>query len=232
MVKNTIISASKANSLYWLGRYEERVYITLHLLRKCHDKMIDGELEDYLPIWRNLDTTGAYQTIEEFTLGIMYDDSNSSTVMTAQTKAMDNAILLREDILSETLSYLEMSLALLKECKKKQEKNVICLQPVIDWSLAFWGSAQQRLQNHKALYIMSIGRNVENLDMQLRFDYSYERVALAYDSLKRYCKQMPNIVDEDIEGELNNLIIKERFNLNDMEYKNKLLKLINQLVKV
>lgn len=232
MVKNTIISAVKANSLFWLGRYEERVYITLHLLRKCHDKMIDGELEDYWPIWQKLDTTGAYQTIEEFTFGIMYDDTNPSTVMTAQTKAMDNAILLREDILSETLSYLEMSLALLKECRKKQEKNVICLQPVIDWSLAFWGSAQQRLQNHKALYIMSIGRNVENMDMLLRFDYSYERVALAYDSLKRYCKQMPNIIDEDIEGELNSLIIEERFNLNDVEYKNKLLELINQLVKV
>ena len=170
--------------------------------------------------------------IEEFTFGIMYDDTNPSTVMAAQTKAMDNAILLREDILSETLSYLEMSLALLKECRKKQEKNVICLQPVIDWSLAFWGSAQQRLQNHKALYIMSIGRNVENMDMLLRFDYSYERVALAYDSLKRYCKQMPNIIDEDIEGELNSLIIEERFNLNDVEYKNKLLELINQLVKV
>lgn len=232
MVKNTIISAVKANSLFWLGRYEERVYITLHLLRKCHDKMIDGELEDYWPIWQKLDTTGAYQTIEEFTLGIMYDDTNPSTVMAAQTKAMDNAILLREDILSETLSYLEMSLALLKESRKKQEKNVICLQPVIDWSLAFWGSAQQRLQNHKALYIMSIGRNVENMDMLLRFDYSYERVALAYDSLKRYCKQMPNIIDEDIEGELNSLIIEERFNLNDVEYKNKLLELINQLVKV
>lgn len=232
MVKNTIISAVKANSLFWLGRYEERVYITLHLLRKCHDKMIDGELEDYWPISQKLDTTGAYQTIEEFTFGIMYDDTNPSTVMAAQTKAMDNAILLREDILSETLSYLEMSLALLKECRKKQEKNVICLQPVIDWSLAFWGSAQQRLQNHKALYIMSIGRNVENMDMLLRFDYSYERVALAYDSLKRYCKQMPNIIDEDIEGELNSLIIEERFNLNDVEYKNKLLELINQLVKV
>lgn len=232
MVKNTIISAVKANSLFWLGRYEERVYITLHLLRKCHDKMIDGELEDYWPIWQKLDTTGAYQTIEEFTFGIMYDDTNPSTVMAAQTKAMDNAILLREDILSETLSYLEMSLALLKESRKKQEKNVICLQPVIDWSLAFWGSAQQRLQNHKALYIMSIGRNVENMDMLLRFDYSYERVALAYDSLKRYCKQMPNIIDEDIEGELNSLIIEERFNLNDVEYKNKLLELINQLVKV
>ena len=232
MVKNTIISAVKANSLFWLGRYEERVYITLHLLRKCHDKMIDGELEDYWPIWQKLDTTGAYQTIEEFTFGIMYDDTNPSTVMAAQTKAMDNAILLREDILSETLSYLEMSLALLKECRKKQEKNVICLQPVIDWSLAFWGSAQQRLQNHKALYIMSIGRNVENMDMLLRFDYPYERVALAYDSLKRYIRQISTIVDDHIEGQLNSLIIEERFNLNDVEYKNKLLELINQLVKV
>ena len=47
MTQNNLISATKANSLYWLGRYEERVYITLHLLRKCYDKMIDGELEEY-----------------------------------------------------------------------------------------------------------------------------------------------------------------------------------------
>ena len=58
MVKNTIISAVKANSLFWLGRYEERVYITLHLLRKCHDKMIDGELEEYALFWTRLDANG------------------------------------------------------------------------------------------------------------------------------------------------------------------------------
>ena len=232
MVKNTVISATKANSFFWLGRYEERVYITLHLLRKCYDKMIDGELEDYWPIWQKLDTAGIYQTNEEFTLGIMYDNMNPSTVMAAQTKAMDNAILLREDILSETLSYLEMSLALLKECRDKQEKNVTCLQPVIDWSLAFWGSAEQRLRNHKALYLMLTGRNIENLDMLLRFDYDFERIALAYDSAKRYFKQLPGLIDETVEGELNNLIIREHFNLSDADYKRKLLHLINQLVKV
>ena len=145
---------------------------------------------------------------------------------------MDNAILLREDILSETLSYLEMSLALLKECRDKQEKNVTCLQPVIDWSLAFWGSAEQRLRNHKALYLMLTGRNIENLDMLLRFDYDFERIALAYDSAKRYFKQLPGLIDETVEGELNNLIIREHFNLSDADYKRKLLHLINQLVKV
>jgi len=226
------MSAGKANSFFWLGRYEERVYITLHLLRKCYDMMIDGAKEDYWPLWRNLDTAGSYQNNEDFTLGMMYDKDNANSVMSAQTKAMDNAILLREDIMSETLSYLEMSMALIKECSEKREMNVTCLQPVIDWSLAFWGSAEQRLKNHKALFVMMMGRNIENLDMLVRFDYSYERISLAYDSLKRYSKHMPQIIDDDIENQLDVLTIRERFNLGDAEYKNKLLKSINQLVRV
>ena len=177
MTQKNLISATKANSLYWLGRYEERVYITLHLLRKCYDKMIDGELEDYSLLWTRLDVNGVYQSSEEFTFGMMYDEDNIASVMAAQVKAKDNAILLRENIMSETLSYLEMSVALMKECKERHEMNITALQPVIDWSLAFWGSAEQRLRNHKALYIMMIGRNVENLDMLLRFDYPYERVS-------------------------------------------------------
>ena len=232
MVKNTIISANKANSLFWLGRYEERVYITLHMMRKCYDKMIDGEMEDYWPFWQKLDPLGVYQTNDEFTLGMMYDCGNPSSVMSTQTKAMDNAILLREEIMSETLSYLEMSVALLKRCSEKQETNVMILQPVIDWSLAFWGSAEQRLQNHKAQYIMMIGRKIENLDMLLRFEYSYERIAQAYDSVKHYSRQLPGLLDDHIESQLDSLIIREKFDLGNLEYKNKLLAFVNQLARV
>lgn len=232
MVKNTIISANKANSLFWLGRYEERVYITMHLMRKCYDKMIDGEMEEYWPFWQELDPQGVYQTNDEFTLGMMYDDGNPSSVISAQTRAMDNAILLREEIMSETLSYLEMSIALLKACSEKQETNVMTLQPVIDWSLAFWGAAEQRLQNHKALYIMMIGRNIENLDMLIRFEYKYERIAQAYDSVKHYSRRLPGLLDEQMESQLDNLIIREKFNLSDLDYKNKLLAFVNQLVRV
>ena len=52
---------------------------------------------------------------------------------------------------------------MMKKLKAAHEMNITALQPVIDWSLAFWGSAEQRLQNHKALNIMMIGRNVENI---------------------------------------------------------------------
>ncbi len=232
MVKNNVISPGKANTLFWLGRYEERVYITLHQLRKCCDMMIDGAENDYMPIWEKLDVTGTYQTREEFALGMMYDDKNPGSVMSAQLRAMDNAILLRENIMSETLSYLEMSVALMKECSARREINVHLLQPIIDWSLAFWGSAEQRLQNHNALCLMMIGRNIENLDMLLRFDYPYERITLAFDSLMRYCSQMPDIMVEGIEEELGCLLTPEKFDLSNIAYKNRLLTLINQWVKV
>ena len=221
MVKSTIISAHKANNLFWLGRYEERVYITLHQLSKCCDKMIDGELEEYSIFWTRLDANGIYQSSEEFTFGMMYDEDNIASVMAAQVKAKDNAIL-----------YLEMSVALLKECRNKQEMNLCNLQPVIDWSLAFWGAAEQRLHNHEALYIMMMGRNVENLDMLLRFDYDHERIALAYDSLKRYLRHMPGLLNEDIESQLDDLIASRRTKSADTEYKNSLLSLLNQLTKI
>lgn len=232
MNKSNIISATKANSIYWLGRYEERVYLTLHLLRKCYDRMIDGELEDYHDFWQQLDETGIYDTSDEFTLGMMYDEMNDCSIISAQRRALDNAILLREDIMSETLSYLEMSMARLKECKDKKEMNVTCLQPVIDWSLAFWGSAEQRIRNHKTLYLMMIGRNVENIDILIRFGYDFQRVLLAYDSLMHYCRMMPNLVDDHIEEQINEMLLESKFNLKDAEYKFKLLKFLNQMVRV
>ena len=232
MVKSDVISATKANRLYWLGRYECRVYLTLHQLNKCFDEMIDGEPDDYTEFWSKLDATGIYKTNEEFTFGMLYDETNPCSVLSAQKFAMDNAIMLREDIMSETLSYLEMSVALLKKCKQEATVNISHLQPVIDWGLAFWGSAEQRLQNHKALDIMMIGRNIENIDMQIRFNYPFRRVALAYDSLKRYCKSMSGALDEHISAQLDSLITLEKFNLGNNEYKTKLIKYVNQLVRV
>ena len=125
-----------------------------------------------------------------------------------------------------------MSVAHLKKCKLEATVNISHMQPIIDWSLAFWGSSEQRLQNHKALNIMMIGRNVENLDMQLRFGYPFRRVALAYDSLKRYCREMNGALDDNIGGQLDQLITSEAFDLSNEEYKIKLIKYVNQLVRV
>ena len=232
MVKSDIISATKANRLYWLGRYEMRVYQTLHQMNKCYDKMIDGKPEDYRAFWKILDAMGNYSSTEEFTLGMLYDEDNPSSVISAQRFAMDNAILLREDIMSETLSYLEMSIALMKRCKAEGDTAMVKLQPVIDWTLAFWGSAEQRVQNHKALSLMLTGRNIENLDILLRFGYPFRRIALAYESMKRYASELDDMIDDHIQAQLDALLTEEQYTSGDAEYKFKLIKFVNQLVRV
>lgn len=231
MVKSEIISALKANHLYWLGRYENRVYLTLHQLNKCYDMMIDGESGEYDSLRHRLDIDNAYADNVAFTLGILYDEQNPSSLISAQKCAQDNAILLREDIMSETLSYLEMSIALLKQCKAQQDTNPTLLQPIIDWSMAFWGSAEQRLQNHRALDLMMIGRNVENLDMLLRFGYPYRRVALALESLKRFCLD-DDVIDPHIVKQIDSLLTEEQYEKGDESYRYSLISLVNQLARV
>lgn len=232
MVKSNAITAMKANRLYWLGRYEERVYMTLHLLRQCYDKMIDGDASDYEDFWIRLDGSGTYSTPDEFRLGMLYDQKNPNSIICEMNYAKDNAILLREDIMSETLSFIEMSIAHMNACKAKSETNITALQPITDWSLAFWGSVFQRLHNPKVVSLIVVGRNVEYIDMLVRFDYPFDRIIQSYKEIKAYGKDVKRLFDTVIQSQLDEMLTPENYNPADPEYKNKLLKYINQLILV
>lgn len=232
MVKNNIISAAKANRLYWLGRYEERVYLTLHLLRKCYDKMIDGEPEDYDTFWQKLDVMNTYKTPEDFRWGMMYDEENPCSVISAQLRAQDNAILLREDIMSETLSYIEMAIALMRKTKLQGSDNIIKLQPITDWALAFWGSVPQRVLNNKVLVLLCLGREVENIDFLLRYNYPFYRVQLGYFVMTKYIADYDDLFDLHIKEQIDALLTEEQYDRGDITYRNTLLKYFNQLIRV
>ena len=235
MVKSDIISVLKANRLYWLGRYEERVYMTLHLLRKCYDKMIDGEPEDYEQFWHKLDPYATYNTTEDFAFGMLYDDNNPYSVLSELNRAKDNAILLREDITSETLSYIEMSIAYMENCKLNKELNITALQNITDWSMAFWGSIEQRVENPNELAMMMVGKTVENIDMYLRFNYPFRRISFLYDRLVKYGDNVRMLIfDELIEKQLEENFMVYRYmpDIPDKEFSNELIIDINKLVKV
>lgn len=222
----------KANRLFWLGRYEERVYMTLHLLRQCYDKMIDGDAKDYEEFWHKLDATNSYGTPEDFRLGMMYDEKNPCSIISELNCAKDNAILLREDIMSETLSYIELSIAHMNKCKDKKESNITQLQPITDWSLSFWGSTLQRITNYRIMSLIVIGRNIELLDMLIRFDYPFERIQLVYEDIKRHGENVSRIFDSIISKQLDELLTPYQYEHQNAEYKNKLLKYVNHLVLV
>lgn len=229
MNKRNIISAAGANQLYWLGRYEERVYTTLHLLRKCYDKMIDGEPNEYVSFWQKFNVANTYLSNEDFELGMLYDENNPNSVLSAQTKAMDNAMVLRNCIMSESLAYLEMSMAKLRQCKSGKCLNLTQLQQVTDWSLAFFGSVEQRIENHLAMDFIYMGRNVEYIDTLLRFGYPLQRIKYAFENLQRYLRKGNDVVDYNVENQIIEVLATEELDKNDT---NNLLMLINSLIRV
>lgn len=225
-----VMTANKANRLLWLGRYVERVYMTLHLLRRVYDKMIDGEPAEYESFWQKLDMTDSYASTGEFTLGMMYDEHNPGSVLSSLERAMDNAIMLREDIKSETMSYIEMSIALMKRFRSEAMSNVTNLQPVTDWMLAFRGSAAQRIEAPRVLSIIAIGQIVEKIDIMLRFSYDYGRVATQYYMLRNWAKEWPELLDENLDGQIADMLQPEQYAEADDEFRWKLCKFINSVV--
>ena len=224
------IPATKANRLYWLGRYAERVYISLHLLRRYYDRLIDGDPKDYEAYYKKLDINNDYASNETFHLAQMYDPQSPCSLMAVLESANDNAIVLREEIKSESLSYIQMSLCLLKESAAKREKNITALQPITDYLLAFFGSIDERVFDERIRNLIKMGKLVENLDLHVRFDYPFYRIDEAYESLKRCSEVEDGIFDAVILQRLDELIQDDLYTARDADYKNRLLKYLNHLV--
>lgn len=201
-------------------------------MRQCYDKMIDGDAAEYEQFWSRLEGSGTYLTPDEFRKGMLYDNSNPGSIISEINYAKDNAILLREDITSETLSFIEMSIAHMNACRAKNETNITDLQPITDWALAFWGSVFQRLSNEKIIALLVMGRDVECMDLMIRHDYPLERIRHTYDDIKGHSKDMRRTFDTVIESQLDYLLTPAMYNPSDLEYKNKILKFVNQLVLV
>lgn len=229
--EGAVISANKANRLYWLGRYVERVYMTLHLLRRVYDKMIDGAPADYENFWRKLDMTDSYASTGAFQLGMMYDEQNPGSVMSSLSRAMDNAIMLREDIKSETMSYIEMGISLMKKCSMQAESNITNLQPITDWMLAFRGSVAQRIEDPRVLSLIAIGQIVEKIDIMLRFCYCYERIETQYSMLKNWAKEWPELLDGNLDSQILNMLRPESYRNADESFRLTLCKYINNVVR-
>ncbi len=185
---NAILSANKANNLFWLGRYAERGYLMLHLMRRAYDEVIDvpvGEVpySDFLKkldVYVSSEFTTSYQMMAQ-----IYDPETVTSLRSVLEMMMNNAIVLRSDIYSESFSYIEMSRDFIKKKAESSEMNITELQPITDWLLAFWGSVRERV--HGTSYaLLEMGRLVEHLDMFIRFDYKVNRLMESWDMLKKY----------------------------------------------
>lgn len=177
-----IISLEQTNRLYWLGRYSERVYTTIRLYAKCYDDMIDDIGENYADFCRMLEIPNIYKDKEDFNQRYGFDESDPNSILSNLIRAYDNAVVLREEIGSETLSYIQLAIYAINKAKISRAP-LLELQNVEDNILAFWGIADDFIESETIRNIIRAGKRVERIDL-------YARLKLGIKELKSELRRM------------------------------------------
>jgi len=183
------ISREHSDRLYWLGRYTERSYTTLKALDKMFDKMIGkGHLyTEYLDYFGITDT---YSDYHEFIKSFLYDCQNPNSAAYSLERAYDNGIVLREEISTSALSFLQMAKDTLKKAENSPNPR-LSLLPLEDILFGFWGSVNEHIYDDEIRNIIYIGKTVERLDLYIRMRYPYETVKKEYVRLLKNLNRVP-----------------------------------------
>lgn len=228
------ISDAKANRLYWLGRYTERAYLSLHMLRRYFDLYLDGDPVDFATYAKNLGPAQAKDMdFKTFASVYIFDKKNPSSIVSSLTGANDNAILLREVIKSESLSYIQMSVCALERLAQREDEITVNeLQEITDHLLSFFGSIEERLYSDKAVAIIRYGRFIESLDMHMRFNYDFEVVREVFDSLLHWVDIDESVINKYSMEKFDVMLNESAYELNDSVYKTQMLGILNKLVNL
>lgn len=163
-----IISLEKANELFWLGRYSQRVYTTLLRYNTGFDEMLDIDTHFYEKYCETLNIPNIYTDYENFITSYCYDTDNPDSIVSNLYRAYDNALVLRDYISSEALAYIHLAQFQLKAAKVS-DAPLIELQNVIDNLLAFWGAVDDSIDDSKIRNLIKLGKKTELLDLKIRF---------------------------------------------------------------
>lgn len=209
--KNNGISTSKANQLFWLGRYAERVYLALHLLRKHYDVMIDEDSSSYKDFCEQMGIQNTYHSGEHFMQSYLNDEDNTESIITMLERVHDNAMVIREEITSESLSYIQLSILFMKDVAS-EDKTMAELQTVTDYILAFWGSIEERIENEEIRNIINFGKYIESTELHIRFGYSPARIRTIFGRAAAIMEKECYICDKNVASEMEKLLMEQPMN--------------------
>ncbi len=202
-----IISVENTDRLYWLGRYTERVYSTIKIFENRFDSMIDMDEAEYAEFCRNQDIPNIYESREDFRRKYCFSLDDENSIFSNLMRAYDNAIVLREEIGSDTLSYIQLAVYAMKKAALTRAP-LIGLQKVTDNIAAFWGLADDAIDESQIRNIIKVGKLIERIDL-------YARLKEEPEKLRREAKRLLGRIDKS-----------------GIRYNNKMLAYVNYLVQL
>ena len=169
-----VISVEQTDRLYWLGRYTERVYTTMKLYFRTYDTLIDT-VADYGKFCLALEIPNIYTSKEDFIRRYSFDETDCNSLMSNLKRAYDNAIVLREEIGTEALSYIQLAIYAMQKAADSQAP-LIEFQKVLDNLMAFNGICDDHILNENVRNLLKVGKRVERIDLYARLHENKENL--------------------------------------------------------
>lgn len=165
------ITASKADNLFWLGRYTERVFTTLNVFFPFYDRVMDTDVDAFRPFARALDLPEDFEDFDEFVRSFLYDETNRDSVRSAIISAFYNAVVLRPELGSRLLQYIEMAMSGIVDASKRpsEERDLFAHRDIADYMLAFWGGIENSSVAPTMKALVFLGKYLERIDLYTRF---------------------------------------------------------------
>lgn len=182
-----IISLEHTDHLYWLGRYSERVYTTIGLFEERFDSMLGLDESEYEKYCISQEIPNIYASVEDFTRRYCFDESDPNSIASNLNRAYDNAVVLREEIGSPTLSYIQLAVYAMNKASSSQAP-LLDLQKVRDNIVAFWGIVDDSIDDEHVRSIIKLGKRVERIDI-------YARLHMEEKELKREIVKLNRRID-------------------------------------
>ena len=123
-----------------------------------------------------------YTSLEDFSRRYCFDAEDINSIYSNLMRAYDNAIVLREEIGSETLSYIQLAVYAMNKAAT-QDAPLLTLQKVSDNIAAFWGIADDTIDDSQVRNLIKLGKRIERIDI-------YGRLHMKKDELKREVKRL------------------------------------------
>lgn len=203
-----IISMEKVDHLYWLGRYTERVYTTLRVFFHIYDKMIEQPEGIYAKYCERLNIPNIYTSNRQFVMSYLFNEDNPDSLRSNMERAYDNAVVLRDELSTTVLSYVHLAVVAFEGCRKTTAP-LLELQQVIDDLLAFWGGADDYVEQEDCRNILKCGKYVERLDLCMRLDYHTENLEKEYRKLCNRLGKTNLVYHEESLNRLEEIILRE-----------------------
>ena len=192
-----IITIEKSEHLFWLGRYTERVHTELKYYLRITDIMIDLAPNYYSEFCRKIGIPDVYGSREAFLSKYPFDENDPNSIISNLHRAYDNAIVLRNDIGTETMAYIQLAIDDIKTAERGNTP-LYDLTLVIDHTLAFWGCINDRIEDEVMRNIIKLGMGVERLDIYLGVEKPIQDIQREYRKLKQFLQKSHMRYDENI----------------------------------